>query len=88
MNIPIVVLPNAQQGMGSKVAIGPIVIYSWVWKDPGANSDPSPLVSSQVSQGKLPVSQIWPVLIIVLVGWYIPPLHTCAYLCRVRQSVA
>ena len=32
VNIPIVVLPNAQQGMGSKVAIGPIVIYSWVWK--------------------------------------------------------
>ena len=32
MNFPIVVSPNAQQGMGSKVAIGPIVIYSWVWK--------------------------------------------------------
>ena len=30
MNFPIVVSPKAQQGMGSKVAIGPIVIYSWV----------------------------------------------------------
>lgn len=44
-----------------------IVIYSWPLK-PGANSDPS-----QVSWGRLPVSQIW----LVARRGYLPALHSC-----------